>query len=53
MKIFDLSHRPEVRLYTMLIIAFGLGAFAYYLSHLVSYVVEGDLKNFFWNTGMY
>jgi voltage-gated potassium channel len=49
---FDLSNRPEVRIYTMFIIVFGLGAFAYYFSHLVSYIVEGDLKNFFWNKKM-
>ena len=49
---FDLSNRPEVRIYTMFIITFGLGAFAYYFSHLVSYIVEGDLKNFFWNRKM-
>ncbi len=51
-EVFDLSNRPEVRIYTMFIITFGLGTFAYYFSHLVSYIVEGDLKNFFWNKKM-
>lgn len=51
-EVFDLHNRPEVRVYTMFIIVFGLGAFAYYFSNLVSYIVEGDLKNFFWNRKM-
>ena len=51
-EIFDLSNRPEVRIYTMFIIAFGLGTYAYYFSHLISYIVEGDLRNFFWNRKM-
>ncbi len=51
-EIFDLSNRPDVRIFTMILITFGLGAFAYYLSHLVSYIVEGDLRNFFWNKKM-
>ncbi len=49
---FDLTNRPEVRIYTMLIITFGLGAFAYYFSRLVSYIIEGELRNFFWNKKM-
>lgn len=51
-EVFDLSQRPEVRVFTMFLITFGLGIFAYYLSQLVSYFVEGDLHLIFWKKKM-
>lgn len=44
----DPSGRPIIRIYTMVLILFGMAITLYAVSIVTAFVVEGDLKQYFW-----
>jgi hypothetical protein len=46
-EIIEMSHRPEGRVFTVLLLLVGMGIFAYSLPLLTAFVVEGQLTHIF------
>ena len=51
-EIIDVGSVPGARLYTVLLILFGMGVIVYFGSTVVALVVEGEIKNYFWRKRM-
>ena len=46
-EIVDLSGRPGARMFTVLLIVFGMGALLYFASNITAIIVDGALQNIF------
>ncbi len=51
-EVVDMAHHPELRLYTMVLILFGMATQLYAVSVVTAFVVEGDLSHYFWRRRM-
>ncbi len=51
-EIIDLTNHPGARVFTMLLLFFGVGTFVYFFSSLTSFIVEGNLEHLFWRRKM-
>ncbi len=51
-EIVDTSHNPLLRAFNLLVLTFGIGLMLYVFSISTAFVVEGELKNFFWRRKM-
>ena len=51
-EIIDIGSVPGARLYTVLLILFGMGVIVYFGSTVVALVVEGEIKQYFWRKRM-
>jgi len=51
-EIIDVANVPGARLFTVFILACGLGVSAYFISTLTAFLVEGELGNIFWRKRM-
>lgn len=51
-EVVDNAHRPELRVYTMVLILFGMAVHLYAVSVVTAFVVEGDLSHYFWRRRM-
>jgi voltage-gated potassium channel len=51
-EVVDNAHRPELRVYTMILILFGMAVHLYAVSVVTAFVVEGDLSHYFWRRRM-
>jgi voltage-gated potassium channel len=51
-EIIATAHAPGLRLFNLLIIMFGWAIAAYVLASITSFLVEGELTNFFWRRKM-
>ncbi|OGL52441.1 MAG: hypothetical protein A3G31_10625 [Candidatus Schekmanbacteria bacterium RIFCSPLOWO2_12_FULL_38_15] len=51
-EIFDLSHNPAGRIYTIFLIFSGMGVLLYGMSTITAFIVEGDLTKVLWRKKM-
>ncbi|HEX9937181.1 MAG TPA: potassium channel protein [Longimicrobium sp.] len=51
-EIFDITHNPAARWFTMLLILFGIGGAGYFLSTVTAFIFEGQLHDVFWRRRM-
>lgn len=51
-EIVDLSTHPAGRVFTMILLFFGVGTFLYVFSSLTGFIVEGNLEHLFWRRKM-
>src|SRR4051812_21787477 len=51
-EVVDMAHHPELRIYTMVLILFGMAVQLYAISVVTAFVVEGDLSHYFWRRRM-
>lgn len=51
-EVIDSSARPDIRVYTIILILFGVAVHLYAVSILTAFVVEGDLSHYFWKKRM-
>ena len=51
-EVVDMAHHPELRIYTMVLILFGMAVHLYAVSVVTAFVVEGDLSHYFWRRRM-
>lgn len=51
-EVIDSTGNPALRLYTMMLILFGVAVHLYAVSILTAFVVEGDLSHYFWKKRM-
>lgn len=51
-EILDVASVPGARIYTIMLILFGMGVLVYFTSTVVALVVEGEIKRYFWRKRM-
>src|ERR1044071_6758908 len=51
-EVFDIAHNPAARIFTMVLILFGIGGAGYFLSTVTAFIFEGQLHNVFWRRRM-
>jgi voltage-gated potassium channel len=51
-EIVDLSTHPGGRVFTIVLLFFGVGTFVYFFSSLTGFIVEGNLEHLFWRRKM-
>jgi len=51
-EVIDVGMVPGARLYTIMLILFGMGVIVYFGSTVVALVVEGEIKQYFWRKRM-
>ncbi len=51
-EVIDISSVPGARLYTAMLILFGMGVIVYFGSTVVAIIVEGEIKEYFWRRKM-
>lgn len=51
-EIVDLEGNPSGRIFTMVLLLFGVGAFVYFFSNLTAFIVEGNFDRMLWRRKM-
>jgi len=51
-EVVDSTGKPGLRMYTMVLILFGMAVHVYAISVVTAFVVEGDLSHYFWRRRM-
>jgi len=51
-EVIDTAHHPELRIYIMALILFGIAIHLYAVSVVTAFIVEGDLSHYFWKKRM-
>ncbi|HEU4562218.1 MAG TPA: NAD-binding protein [Longimicrobium sp.] len=51
-EVFDITHNPAARIFTMVLILFGIGGAGYFLSLVTAFIFEGQLHHVFWRRRM-
>jgi len=51
-EVVDHTGRPDLRIYTMVLISFGMAVQLYAVSVVTAFFVEGDLSHYFWKRRM-
>lgn len=51
-EVINVSESPQLQLFTIFLISFGMGTVLYFVSSLMTFVIEGELRDLLWSRRM-